>query len=157
MYIVFIVCYFVHSVFSPLGSVSPLAFLWHKSARLTHCLRWSQAEDMAVPIPQCPAFPSHTHIHEQTPHLTTATSLAPLQGFPSFHPVCWGTSGITSHIGLAPCLLPPSTVMRGVGPHPCSARLSAAPLSAQTSHRPSLFMTFSLWLLIQQNYIIFQT
>lgn len=52
------------SVFSLLGSASPLASLWHKSARLTHCLRWSQAEDMAAPTPRCPTFPL-AHIHQQ--------------------------------------------------------------------------------------------
>lgn len=38
-----------------------------------------------------------------------------------------------------------------------SAQLSTVPLSAHTSHWSSLFMTFSLWLLIHQNCIIFQT
>lgn len=88
--------------------------LWHKSARLTHCLRWSQAEDMVDPAPLSPASP-HTHKQNQPPLHPTPTSSTLLSGFPLFHPVCDGTSGITSHISLAPCLLPLSTAMGGEG------------------------------------------
>lgn len=63
------------------------------------------------------APPSHTpENNNPPPPPPTSPPLPPralLQGFPLFHPVCRGTSGITSHIGLAPCLLPPSTVTRG--------------------------------------------
>lgn len=122
------------SVFSLLGSASPLASLWHKSARLTHCLRWSQAEDMAAPTPRCPTFPL-AHIHQQQ---TTKPPPPPLtlQGFPLFHPVCWGTSGITSHIVLAPCLLPPSTIKRQGGGTPSLSMAQHGSARLHLQHKP---------------------
>lgn len=146
------------SVFSLLGSASPLASLWHKSARLTHCLRWSQAEDMAAPTPRCPTFPL-AHIHQQQ---TTKPPPPPhTPGIPIISPCL--LRDFRDHIAYRSGALPPATIYNqeaGWG-HTLaqhgSARLSTAPLTTQTSHWSSLFMTFSSWLLIHENCIIFQT
>lgn len=124
------------SVFSLLGSASPLASLWHKSAGLTHCLRWSQAEDMAAPTPRCPTFPlAHIHQQQTTKPPQPPTPL-PLQGFPLFHHVCWGTSGIASRIVLAPCLLPPSTIKREGGGTPSLSMAQHGSARLHLQHKP---------------------
>lgn len=93
------VCYFVCSVFSPLGSLSPLAPLWHKSARLPHCLRWIQAEDMTTP---------HTHNHgqQQTPPPHHRYLPCPTPGIPVTSPCL--LRDFWDHIAYRSGALPPA-------------------------------------------------
>lgn len=95
--------------------------------------------------------PPHRHQHTRPPWITTPTSprLPPqpgLQGFPLFHPVCWRTSGITSHIALAPSRLP-WTVSGGGEGH----ALAPAQFSTTLPSAPAVVGPRYLWHLLHHN------
>lgn len=143
----FYIRYFVCSVSSLLCSLSPLATLWHKSARLLHCLRWNQAEDMAGSNPLSPDIP-HTN-NTPPPHHCYLPS--PTPGIPVTSPSLLRDFG--DHIVYHSGAFPPATInSHEVGATPS---LSTAPLSAQTIVivTSPYYLTFSSWLLINLKYI----